>query len=56
MLQLQNYFKCEGSKTVQDGTRPTNHQWYESIEITPGFNEWFETGLYFFTTLQCVHG
>jgi hypothetical protein len=35
---------------------PTNHQLYETIEITHGFNDWFETGLYVFTSAQSITG
>ena len=52
MVELHSNFAFEGSKTEQDGVRPTNHQWHETIEITHGFNDWFETGFYIFTALQ----
>ena len=52
MVELHNNFTFEGSKTVQDGMRPTNHQWHETIEITHGFTDWFETGFYIFTAAQ----
>jgi len=35
---------------------PTNHQWHETIEITHGFNDWFEVGFYIFTAAQNGHG
>ena len=31
---------------------PTEHQEHETLEITHGWNEWFETGLYQFTNHQ----
>src|SRR5216683_1711899 len=34
---------------AQDGMFPTNHQLHETIEITHGFTDWFETGFYIFT-------
>ena len=37
MVELHSNFTFEGSKTSQDGMRPTNHQWHETIEITHGF-------------------
>jgi hypothetical protein len=52
MVELHNNFTFEGSKIAQDGMRPTNHQWHETIEITHGFTDWFETGFYIFTAAQ----
>jgi hypothetical protein len=49
MIELHSNFTFEGSKTVQDGMLPTNHQLHETIEITHGFNDWFECGFYIFT-------
>ncbi len=44
MVESHMNFTLEGSKTTDDGTRPTNHQYHETIEITHGFTPWFETG------------
>ena len=41
-----------GSKTVEDGVLPSNHAQHETLEITQGFNSWFETGFYVFTSIQ----
>src|SRR5262245_16997048 len=46
MVELHNNFTFEGSKSTADGTYPTNHQLHETIEITRGFTDWFETGFY----------
>ena len=60
MLELHSNFTFIGTKAVVDGMYPTNHQWHETIEITHGFNKWFETGFYIFTSAdtrvgwQCV--
>ena len=56
MVELHNNFTVEGSKQVIDGVRPTNHAWHETIEITHGFNEWFETGFYIFTSADEIYG
>lgn len=56
MFELHSNFTFEGSKTTEDGTLPTNHQLHETLEITHGFNEWFETGFYIFSSLQKGHG
>jgi hypothetical protein len=52
MIELHNNFTAKGSKTTTDGTLPTNHAWHETIEITHGFNDWFETGFYIFTSAR----
>ena len=49
MVELHSNFTFQGSKTIQDGMLPTNHQLHETIEITHGFNDWFECGFYIFT-------
>ncbi len=49
MVELHSNFTFQGSKSVVDGMWPTNHQLHETIEITHGFTEWFETGFYIFT-------
>jgi hypothetical protein len=56
MVELHNNFTFEGTKTTEDGVRPTNHQWHETIEITHGFTEWFEVGFYIFTAAQNGYG
>jgi hypothetical protein len=44
MFELHSNFTFEGSKTVVDGQYPTEHQLHETLEITHGFNDWFELG------------
>jgi hypothetical protein len=56
MVELHNNFTAEGSRQVQDGVNPTNHAWHETIEITHGFNTWFETGFYIFTSARSGNG
>lgn len=56
MVELHSNFTFEGSKAVVDGMLPTNHQLHETIEITHGFNEWFETGFYIFTSEKSGDG
>jgi hypothetical protein len=64
-LHVQDNFETQvyGSETVEPGNTmvelhsnftlvPTNHALHETIEITHGFNDWFETGLYIFTSLN----
>jgi hypothetical protein len=50
MVEFHTNFTAQGSKQTSDGSYPTEHQFHETIEITHGFNEWFETGWYIFTS------
>jgi len=50
MVELHSNFTLEGSKTTTDATLPTNHQEHETVEITQGWTNWFETGFYIFTS------
>ena len=52
MVELHSNFTFQGTKTSEDGLLPTNHQLHETIEITHGFTDWFETGFYIFTSAQ----
>jgi hypothetical protein len=52
MVELHSNFTAEGSKTAIDGVLPTNHAEHETVEITQGINDWFETGFYIFTSIQ----
>lgn len=56
MVELHSNFTIDGSKTVQDGVLPTNHQEHETIEITHGINDWFEVGFYIFTSERSGQG
>ncbi|HWB84779.1 MAG TPA: transporter [Bryobacteraceae bacterium] len=56
MVELHSNFTASGVKEEVDGVLPTNHAEHETVEITHGFNEWFETGFYFFTSIQPDHG
>src|SRR5213593_1660730 len=56
MVELHSNFTFQGSKSTDDGTLPTNHQLHETIEITHGFADWFETGFYIFTSAQNGQG
>jgi hypothetical protein len=46
MVELHTNFTARGDKL---GTRPTHHAVHETLEITHGWNDWFETGFYFFS-------
>jgi hypothetical protein len=56
MVELHSNFTFQGTKTNADGLYPTEHQLHETIEITHGFTEWFETGFYIFTSAQSQTG
>jgi len=52
MLELHSNFTANGFKDKVDGVLPDHHAVHETVEITHGFNEWFETGFYLFTSIQ----
>lgn len=52
MFEIHSNFTASGEKKTIDGVLPTNHAVHETIEITHGFNEWFETGFYILTSFQ----
>lgn len=56
MVELHSNFTFQGSKSTTDGTLPTNHQLHETLEITHGFTDWFETGFYIFTSSKNGQG
>ena len=56
MVELHSNFTFQGSKSTTDGTLPTNHQWHETIEITHGFNDWFERGIEYYGSLGPLSG
>jgi hypothetical protein len=56
MVELHSNFTVEGSKTIIDGMLPTEHALHETVEITHGWNDWFETGFYIFTSADQVYG
>jgi hypothetical protein len=52
MIELHTNNTLSGSKTTDEfGMLPTNHVQHETIEITHGWNPWFETGFYFFNSI-----
>ncbi|HXS97418.1 MAG TPA: transporter [Candidatus Limnocylindrales bacterium] len=52
MVELHSNFTASGQRQLIDGVLPTNHAEHETLEITHGWNEWFETGFYQFTSIQ----
>ena len=56
MVELHSNFTIEGSKQQTNGLYPTNHAFHETLEITHGFTDWFETGFYIFTSARSGQG
>jgi hypothetical protein len=56
MVELHSNFTIEGSEQKIAGLYPTNHAFHETIEITHGFTDWFETGFYIFTSARSGQG
>lgn len=56
MVELHSNFTAEGSRDVVNGVSPTNRAIHETVEITQGWNDWFETGFYIFTSLRSGDG
>ena len=51
MVELHSNFTFDESKEEINGVLPTNHVFHESIEITHGFDKWFELGFYFYNSI-----
>jgi len=56
MVEFHTNWTAEGEKSLVNGVRPTNHAVHETIEITQGWNDWFETGFYIFTSARSGDG
>ena len=52
MVEIHSNFTVDGSKQVINGVVPTNHAMHETLEITQGWTDWFETGFYVFSSIQ----
>ena len=56
MVELHSNFTFHGSKTIENGVLPTHHALHETLEVTHGFTDWFETGFYVFTSARNGNG
>ncbi len=56
MVELHTNLTVSGAKDKVDGVLPTQHAWHETLEITQGWNSWFETGFYVFTSYNPGYG
>jgi hypothetical protein len=52
MVEIHSNFTAVGRKGIVDGLLPTHHAEHETLEITHGFSDWFETGFYVFSSIQ----
>ena len=52
MFELHSNFTARGERNVVAGVAPSYHALHETVEITHGFNDWFEVGFYTFTSTQ----
>jgi hypothetical protein len=51
MVELHSNYTFGGRVATQDGVLPTHDMAHETVEITHGFTNWFETGCYFFNAV-----
>lgn len=56
MVELHSNSALKGTTHQEGGVVPTQHAVHETIEITRGFTDWFETGFYVFTSVQPGRG
>lgn len=56
MFETHTNFTFSGTKELLGGVYPTEHSTHETIEITHGWNGWFETGVYLFTSYSSLTG
>jgi hypothetical protein len=49
-FELHSNYTAAGSKLMTNGVFPTNDALHETLEITHGFSNIFEVGMYFFTS------
>jgi hypothetical protein len=56
MFELHSNFTIDGRKTQEEGLWPTEDALHETLEITHGFTDWFETGFYVFSSARAGQG
>jgi hypothetical protein len=56
MVEIHSNFTVDGQKQIVNGVLPSNHAEHETLEITHGWTNWFETGFYVFTSIQPGNG
>jgi hypothetical protein len=55
MVELHSNFTANGFTGSRD-VEPDNHSFHETLEVTHGFTDWFETGFYIFTAAGRENG
>ncbi|MBU6398916.1 MAG: hypothetical protein KGS61_01230 [Verrucomicrobia bacterium] len=56
MVELHSNFAVSGQRQMEDGMLPTDHAFHETLEVTRGFTDWFETGFYVFSSARSGEG
>ena len=56
MLELHSNFTFSGERASLNGVKPTQHALHETVEVTHGFNDWLEIGVYLFTSARAGDG
>ena len=56
MFELHSNYTVDGQKSAANGVLASDNALHETLEITHGFNEIFEVGLYFFTSTNPGEG
>ena len=56
MLEFHTNYTANGRRFGLNGVSPTEHAVHETVEITHGFTDWFETGFYIFTSAGAGQG
>jgi len=56
MVELHSNVNLNGPTAPSNGVLPTRHAWHETLEITHGWTDTFETGFYVFTSYRGDQG
>ncbi len=56
MVEFHSNYTFSGAKDKVGSVIPTEHAFHETLEITRGWNNWFETGFYVFTSANPGYG
>src|ERR1700722_9346239 len=56
MFELHSNYTFDGSTQIVNGVLPSNHSLHETLEITTGITDVFETGVYLFTNYTSGYG
>ncbi len=56
MFELHSNYTFDGSTQIVNGVLPSNHSLHETLEITTGITDIFETGVYLFTNYTSGYG